>query len=50
MNYICKIQKGLPTPKNSGQTKTAVIGRKHCSRRGNMQALKVNSSESGATT
>lgn len=28
----------------------AVIGRKHCSRRGNMQALKVNSSDSGATT
>lgn len=40
----------LPTPKNSGQTKMAVIGAKHCSSIGNMHDLNVNSSDKGATT
>lgn len=39
----------LPTPKNNGQTNTAVVGLKHCKRIGSMQDLKVNSSDSGAT-
>lgn len=39
----------LPTPKNKGQTKTAVVGLKHCSKIGSIHDLKENSSESGAT-
>lgn len=36
--------------KNTGQAKTAVVGRKHCRRSGNIQALQVISSDSSATT
>lgn len=39
-----------PTPKKSGAMKTALPGDTHCSKMGNMQARKVNSSENGATT
>jgi len=38
------------TPKNSGHTNMAVVGVKHCRSSGNMQALKVHSSDNGATT
>lgn len=46
--YIYKIVL-LPAPKNTGQMNTVVIGWKHCSNRGIIHALKVISSEIGAT-
>lgn len=39
----------LPTPKKIGVMKIDVIGVKLCNSNGNMQARKVNSSDSGAT-
>lgn len=42
-------QKLLPAPKITALINTAVIGWKHCNKRGMIHALNVNSSDTGAT-